>query len=241
MLLFKMRSQWTSLSSKSNDFYHTGLGESEKSLSCARLFVTPDCSPPGSCQWNSAGNNGVGRHCLLQGIFPTQGSNLGLLHSGKILYQLSHEVSPGVGETSPSVPPSSHLDGSQGHGEHLSFHQSIPTPAAVSHAALMMERGPVQWWGPPSSFLSQKLGQRTGISFRIYHSEHRYLPCPATLTPQCPIIFLQHKRHRPLTKKQWLPLSPRAKPTAKHAHKVLCTVTSVDRLGFIHPAPCPSS
>ena len=91
MLLFKMRSQWTSLSSKSNDSYHTGLGESEKSLSCARLFVTPDCSPPGSCQWNSAGNNGVGRHCLLQGIFPTQGSNLGFHLCGQILYHLSHQ------------------------------------------------------------------------------------------------------------------------------------------------------
>ena len=45
MLLFKMRSQRTSLSPKSNDSYHTGLGEGEKSksqsLSRARLFVTP--------------------------------------------------------------------------------------------------------------------------------------------------------------------------------------------------------
>ena len=45
MLLFKMRSQQTSLSPKSNDSYHTGLGEGEKSksqsLSRARLFVSP--------------------------------------------------------------------------------------------------------------------------------------------------------------------------------------------------------
>ena len=33
------------------------------------------------CPWNSAGKNiGVGCHSLLQGILPTQGSNLGLLH-----------------------------------------------------------------------------------------------------------------------------------------------------------------
>ena len=33
------------------------------------------------CPWNSPGKNtGVGSHCLLQGIFPTQGSNPGLLH-----------------------------------------------------------------------------------------------------------------------------------------------------------------
>ena len=44
--------------------------------------------------WNSPGQNtGVGRHSLLQGIFPTQGSNPGLLHCRWILYQLSHQVS----------------------------------------------------------------------------------------------------------------------------------------------------
>ena len=40
-----------------------------------------DCSPPGSCLWNSSGKNtGVGSHSLLQGIYLTQGSNLGLPH-----------------------------------------------------------------------------------------------------------------------------------------------------------------
>ena len=33
-------------------------------------------------------------HSLLQGIFPTQGSNLGLLHCRHILYHLSHQGSP---------------------------------------------------------------------------------------------------------------------------------------------------
>ena len=43
------------------------------------------------CPWNSPGKNtGVGSHSLLQGIFPTQGSNPGLLHGRQILYPLSH-------------------------------------------------------------------------------------------------------------------------------------------------------
>ena len=44
--------------------------------------------------WNSPGQNTrVGSHCLLQGIFPTQGSNPGLPHCRWILYQLSHQGS----------------------------------------------------------------------------------------------------------------------------------------------------
>ena len=47
--------------------------------------------------WNSPGQNtGVGGHSLLQGIFPTQGSNPGLLHCRCILYQLSHKGSPRI-------------------------------------------------------------------------------------------------------------------------------------------------
>ena len=45
--------------------------------------------------WNSLGQNtGVGSLSLLQGIFPTQGSNPGLLHCRQIFYQLSHKGSP---------------------------------------------------------------------------------------------------------------------------------------------------
>ena len=45
--------------------------------------------------WNSSGQNtGVGSLSLLQGIFPTQGSNPGFLHCRWILYQLSYEGSP---------------------------------------------------------------------------------------------------------------------------------------------------
>ena len=43
--------------------------------------------------WNSPGQNtGVGSLSLLHGIFPTQGSNPGLLHCRRILHQLSHKL-----------------------------------------------------------------------------------------------------------------------------------------------------
>ena len=47
--------------------------------------------------WDSPGQNtGVGNLSRLQGIFPTQGSNPGLLHCRQILYQLSHQGSPRI-------------------------------------------------------------------------------------------------------------------------------------------------
>ena len=49
-----------------------------------QLCDPTDCSPPGS----SGKNPGEGSHSLLQGIFPTQGSNLSLLHCRRILYWL---------------------------------------------------------------------------------------------------------------------------------------------------------
>ena len=47
--------------------------------------------------WNSLGKNtGVGSLSLLQRMFPTQGSNLGLPHCRRILYQLSQEGIPRI-------------------------------------------------------------------------------------------------------------------------------------------------
>ena len=46
------------------------------------------------CPWDSpAQNTGAGSSSLLQGIFPTQGLNPGLLHCKWILYCLSHQGS----------------------------------------------------------------------------------------------------------------------------------------------------
>ena len=47
------------------------------------------------CPWNSPSKNtGVNSCSILQGIFPTQGSNSGLLHCRQILYHLSHQGKP---------------------------------------------------------------------------------------------------------------------------------------------------
>ena len=61
--------------------------ESEVAQSCP-LFATlwtvaRQAPPPGK-------NTGVGCHFLLQGVFLTQGLNLGLLHCRQTLHHLSH-------------------------------------------------------------------------------------------------------------------------------------------------------
>ena len=63
--------------------------------SCPTLCGPMDCSPPGSSVYgNSPGKNiRVGCHSLLQGIFPTLESNLGLLHCRQILYHPSYQGS----------------------------------------------------------------------------------------------------------------------------------------------------
>ena len=76
-------------------------GSCAYSLSRVPLFATP-CyySPPGSSvRGDSPGKNtAVGCHPLLQGIFPTQGSNPGLSHCKWILYCLSQWGSLGIPE-----------------------------------------------------------------------------------------------------------------------------------------------
>ena len=94
--------------------------ESEVAQSCPTLSDPMDCSLPGSsihgqeywsgCHclciqffafpWTVAYqtpqslNTGLGNHFFLQGIFPSQGSNPGLLYCRQILYHLSHQGSP---------------------------------------------------------------------------------------------------------------------------------------------------
>ena len=66
-------------------------------MKIAQLYPTVcgpmDCRVP----WNSPGQNTtVDSLSLLQGFFPTQGSNPGLLHCRQILYQLSHNGCPRI-------------------------------------------------------------------------------------------------------------------------------------------------
>ena len=66
---------------------------------CYLTFCDPmDRSPPGSSVHGDSPvkNTGVGCHALLQGIFPTRGSNPCLLHCRQILYHLSHQESPRI-------------------------------------------------------------------------------------------------------------------------------------------------
>ena len=71
------------------------------------VLVTQSC-PTLSDPWTVASqthpwdfpskNTGAGCHFLLQGIFLSQGLNLGLLHCRKMLHSLSHQGSPGHAE-----------------------------------------------------------------------------------------------------------------------------------------------
>ena len=63
-----------------------------------KLQSYPTLRPHGLySSWNSPGQNtGVGNFSLLQGNFPSQGSNPGLPHCRQILYQLSHKGSPKI-------------------------------------------------------------------------------------------------------------------------------------------------
>ena len=61
---------------------------------CLTLCSPMDCSPPGSSVHGILQGRILGCHFLLQMIFPTQGSNLNLLHCRQILYRLNHQRSP---------------------------------------------------------------------------------------------------------------------------------------------------
>ena len=73
------------------------------SCSCALAQSCPTLATPGTVPRQAplsknspAKNTGVGCHGLLQGIFPTQGSNPGLPRCRQILYHLSHQGSTGL-------------------------------------------------------------------------------------------------------------------------------------------------
>ena len=80
------------------------VGQKEKGWDLLCVLVAQSCLTlrnPTECSgrhlespWDSPGKNtGVGSHFLLQGIFPTQGSNPDLPYCRQILYCLSHQGS----------------------------------------------------------------------------------------------------------------------------------------------------
>ena len=72
--------------------------EENANESQSRSAVSDPLRPHGLYSlWNSPDQNtGVGSYSLLQGIIPTQGSNPGLLHCSRILYQLRHKGNPRI-------------------------------------------------------------------------------------------------------------------------------------------------
>ena len=89
----RLSKTWLAMFWFSQFFTKVKVKESEsRSVLCDSLWPHGLYSP-----WNSPGQNtGVGSLSLLQEIFLTQGSNPGLPHCGRILYQLSHQGSPRI-------------------------------------------------------------------------------------------------------------------------------------------------
>ena len=79
----------------------------------------------------------MGSLSLLQGIFPTQGSNPGLLHCSRILYQLSHKGSPRILEwvaiPSPGDLPNPGIEP----GSPALQAESLPTELSGTHRSLV--------------------------------------------------------------------------------------------------------
>ena len=73
---------WATREAQSESVSDSALSDSATPRTVAARFL---------CPWDSPGKNtGVGCYAFLQGIFLTQGLNLGLPHCGQILYRLSH-------------------------------------------------------------------------------------------------------------------------------------------------------
>ena len=98
------------------------------------------------CPWDFPGKDtGVGCHFLLQGIFPTQGSNPGLLHCRQILYLLSHRESE---SESPSV-----------------VSDSLPAIDYIVYGILQVLQAKIlEWVAFPFSRVSSQPRDRTQVS-----------------------------------------------------------------------------
>ena len=95
--------------------------------------------------WNSLGQNtGMGSLSLLQGIFPTQGSNPGLPHCRQILYQLSHKRTPKSERENSSVMSLSYSPWKSpgqntGVGSHIPSPEGLPNPGMEPSSPALQE------------------------------------------------------------------------------------------------------
>ena len=78
-----------------------------ESLGCVQLFATPwTVASQATLSMEFSRQKYWRGHFLLQGSFPAQGSNLGLLHRRQILSCLSHQRSPNIKEEAVITPTS---------------------------------------------------------------------------------------------------------------------------------------
>ena len=83
--------------------------------------------------WNSPGLTGVGSLSLLQGVFPTQGSNPGFPYCRLILYQLSHKRRPKYWSGEPIPSPADIPDPGIEPGSPALQVDSLPTEPSENH------------------------------------------------------------------------------------------------------------
>ena len=129
-----------------------------------------DCSPPdSSVHGDSPGKNTeVGCHALLQGIFPTQGSNPGLPHCRWILYCLSHQGSP-PGKLIPWPPSITHLPLALATAEDWScfcVYLSPPGPPRP-HSLTHCRPGGSQWWQISCTFFTWSIHHTCAVSQKV--------------------------------------------------------------------------
>ena len=127
--------------------------------SCPTLCDPMDCGPTSLlCPWDSLGKNtGVRCHFLLQGIFPTQGSNPHLLHCRWIFYLLVKNM-PAMWET-----------------RVRSLGGKDPLKKGIAtHSSILTWRSPRTIW----CMGSQRVGHNwVTFTFTLYHLSHQGSLC----------------------------------------------------------------
>ena len=135
-------------------------------LSSVQLFVTPwtDCSPP-------VKNTGAGTQSLPQGVFPTQGSNLGLLHCKWILYHQSHQ-GMGASGKEPTCSAGDPRDTGLIPGSGRSLEGDLRHGSPGIHSRILAWRIP--WTEEPSGL--QSLGSQR-VGHNLSDLAHKHAPC----------------------------------------------------------------
>ena len=106
------------------------------------------------CPWNFLGKNtAMGRHFLLQGIFPTQGSNLCVLHCRQVLYHCATREASTL-----------HLILAKRPGNHILVNTCAPNTGAPKYININRHKGS-NWWDYNNS---RRLLCPTHINGRVF-------------------------------------------------------------------------